>query len=591
MSESSLAVILNSNAFASRSLISHRKGCERLGLLQVVNSAGVEPTISRFEGEPHPRDLPAVHKWALAVVIVSRICSTFRITNLNLTHPWLASFSCDSVIHFIFYIFFLLGDFFDHPSCSFPPLILVILDRDRDNESEFQEILGHPVNQIPGGLEPSSSSGFEQSHTVHRTAPISAFGYQSRISRRVKGKGVDRESVDLGPEVSSSQSVHLRSTPLPSSFFKQDLGHAVSTTTPSSFAQTQLSIGPSEDSKAGSPSTDNSLTSTLVERQSTTPVQSRPPTAMSQRAFEDDDLGTPLHSAQTRMPSVQDPSLAHQSYEHSQPLPSQSYQPLPSQPLPSHEHVYHTAMPGPSSSRRVPGTYTLPEDRMDSPPSTTTIPPRFAARRPVRIKPQGRFELFNGIDVERFIRRWESVGEIQEASDLNLVQLNRTLPGEALNHQMSGETLNTQPSATTKNINPSAKKSNINLLAQALDEASVRNDNEKLPPPPLFLLFISQISVKFLVIIFFLSSFVGPRILINDHLIGFSLVVAMFVLVSVLTMTRSGLLFLLGARILLLVLPTSVLLVTVSRNIVKPGSVSMGMLVEESPLLPFCSHC
>ena len=106
MSESSLAVILNSNAFASRSLISHRKGCERLGLLQVVNSAGVEPTISRFEGEQHPRDLPAVHKWALAVVIVSRICSTFRITNLNLTHPWLASFSCDSVIHFIFYIFF-----------------------------------------------------------------------------------------------------------------------------------------------------------------------------------------------------------------------------------------------------------------------------------------------------------------------------------------------------------------------------------------------------------------------------------------------------------------------------------------------------
>ena len=238
----------------------------------------------------------------------------------------------------------------------------------------------------------------------------------------MKGKGVDRESVDLGPEVSSSQSVHLRSTPLPSSFFKQDLGHAVSTTTPSSFAQTQLSIGPSEDSKAGSPSTDNSLTSTLVERQSTTPVQSRPPTTMSQRAFEDDDLGTPHHSAQTRMPSVQDPSLAHQSYEHSQPLPSQSYQPLPSQPLPSHEHVYHTAMPGPSSSRRVPGTYTLPEDRMDSPPSTTTIPPRFAARRPVRIKPQGRFELFNGIDVERFIRRWESVGEIQEASDLDLVK-------------------------------------------------------------------------------------------------------------------------------------------------------------------------
>ena len=169
--------------------------------------------------------------------------------------------------------------------------------------------------------------------------------------------------------------------------------------------------------------------------------------------------------------------------------------------------------------------------------------------------------------------------------------LNRTLPGEALNHQMSGETLNTQPSATTKNINPSAKKSNINLLAQAMDEASVRNDNEKLPPPPLFLLFISQISVKFLVIIFLLSSFVGPRILINDHLIGFSLVVAMFVLVSVLTMTRSGLLFLLGARILLLVLPISVLLVTVLRNVVKPGSVSMGMLVEESPLLPFCSHC
>ena len=110
-------------------------------------------------------------------------------------------------------------------------------------------------------------------------------------------------------------------------------------------------------------------------------------------------------------------------------------------------------------------------------------------------------------------------------------------------------------------------------------------------PPPLFLLFISQISVKFLVIIFLLSSFVGPRILINDHLIGFSLVVAMFVLVSVLTMTRSGLLFLLGARILLLVLPISVLLVTVLRNVVKPGSVSMGMLVEESPLLPFCSHC
>ena len=169
--------------------------------------------------------------------------------------------------------------------------------------------------------------------------------------------------------------------------------------------------------------------------------------------------------------------------------------------------------------------------------------------------------------------------------------LNRTLPGEALNHQMSGETLNTQPSATTKNINPSAKKSNINLLAQAMDEASVRNDNEKLPPPPLFLLFISQISVKFLVIIFLLSSFVGPRILINDHLIGFSLVVAMFVLVSVLTMTRSGLLFLPGARILLLVLPTSVLLVTVSRNVVEPGNVSMGMLVEESPLLLFCSHC
>ena len=59
---------------------------------------------------------------------------------------------------------------------------------------------------------------------------------------------------------------------------------------------------------------------------------------------------------------------------------------------------------------------------MDSPPSTTTIPPRSAARRPVRIKPQGRFELFNGIDVERFIRRWESVGEIQEASDLDLVK-------------------------------------------------------------------------------------------------------------------------------------------------------------------------
>ena len=267
MSESSLAVILNSNAFASRSLISYRKGCERLGLLQVVNSAGVEPTISRFEGEQHPRDLPAVHKWALAVVIVSRICSTFRITNLNLTHPWLASFSCDSVIHFYFLYFLLFEDFFDHPPCSFPPLILVILDRDRDNESEFQEILGHSVNRIPGGLEPSSSSGFEQSHTVHRTAPISAFGYQSRISRRVKGKGVNRELVELGPEVSSSQSVHLRSTPLPSSFFKQDLGHAVSTTTPSSFAQTPLSIGPSEDSKAGSPSTDNSLTSTLVERQ------------------------------------------------------------------------------------------------------------------------------------------------------------------------------------------------------------------------------------------------------------------------------------------------------------------------------------
>ena len=30
--------------------------------------------------------------------------------------------------------------------------------------------------------------------------------------------------------------------------------------------------------------------------------------------------------------------------------------------------------------------------------------------------------MFNGIDVERFIRRWESVGEIQEASDLDLVK-------------------------------------------------------------------------------------------------------------------------------------------------------------------------
>ena len=108
--------------------------------------------------------------------------------------------------------------------------------------------------------------------------------------------------------------------------------------------------------------------------------------------------------------------------------------------------------------------------------------------------------------------------------------------------------------------------------------------------PPLFL-FISQTSVKFLVSILLLSSFADPRILISDHLMGFSLVAAMFVLVLVLTMMRSGLLFLLGARILLLVLPISVLLVTVLRNVVKPGSVSMGMLVEESPLLPFCSHC
>ena len=169
--------------------------------------------------------------------------------------------------------------------------------------------------------------------------------------------------------------------------------------------------------------------------------------------------------------------------------------------------------------------------------------------------------------------------------------LNRTLPGEALNHQMSGETLNTQPSARTQNINPSARKLNINLLAQAMDETSVRNDNEKLPPPPLSLLFTSRLFIPFLVFVSLLCAFVGPRIWINDHLTGFILVVAMFVLVLVLMMTRSGLLFLLGARILLLVPPTSVLPATVSRIVVELGNLFMGMLVEESPLLPFCSHC
>ena len=42
--------------------------------------------------------------------------------------------------------------------------------------------------------------------------------------------------------------------------------------------------------------------------------------------------------------------------------------------------------------------------------------------RPVWIKPQGQFNMFNGKDIERFICRWEVAGEIQEASDLDLVK-------------------------------------------------------------------------------------------------------------------------------------------------------------------------
>ena len=56
-------------------------------------------------------------------------------------------------------------------------------------------------------------------------------------------------------------------------------------------------------------------------------------------------------------------------------------------------------------------------DSLSTTNTTALHPPR-----PFRAKPQGRFKVFNGKDVERFLRRWEIAGEIQEASDLDLVK-------------------------------------------------------------------------------------------------------------------------------------------------------------------------
>ena len=294
----------------------------------------------------------------------------------------------DSVIHFIFYT----SISSQTPRRFIPPLTLSILDH--VEEQEFVDV------------EDSTPS---LPIRIHRTPPISVLApYHSRIRQKTKGKAVEKEAEDLGPEVSSSQSVHRRSTPLPSLFARQNLGHAVSTTIPSSFAQSQESIASSDADDHGSRQYDHTPTKATSSTSLLVPLPTRPSRAMSQSGY--DDLG--LGSAQDSFPprtSDQAPPLAQYHHEHSQPYPSSSH-------LPPHTPV--TAVP---SAARPPGVFTVPEAEMADSLSTTNTTARHPPR-PVRIKPQGRFEMFNGKDVERFLRRWEIAGEIQEASDLDLVK-------------------------------------------------------------------------------------------------------------------------------------------------------------------------